>query len=198
MFGILWAWFAVEPAPMATDDELVRAALQGNRRAYSELYRRHVTPLFRYALSLTRNQIEAEDLLQEVFIQAFNKLSQYQGPNIFKRWLFRICRNMAFNRKAKRKIEESPMESHAEITLGAREPQKEWLKDLEVQESTQRLLGSLSPELQEIMLLRLVEDLSYREISEITGLTEVNLRQMISRGLGKLRKEWSAHAVHQT
>ncbi|RCK80169.1 MAG: RNA polymerase sigma-70 factor [Candidatus Ozemobacter sibiricus] len=198
MFGILWAWFAVEPAPMATDDELVRAALQGDRRAYSELYRRHVTSLFRYALSLTRNQIEAEDLLQEVFIQAFNKLSQYQGPNIFKRWLFRICRNMAFNRKAKRKVEESPMESHAEITLGAREPQKEWLKDLEVQESTQRLLGSLSPELQEIMLLRLVEDLSYREISEITGLTEVNLRQMISRGLGKLRKEWSAHAVHQT
>jgi RNA polymerase sigma-70 factor, ECF subfamily len=179
------------------DDELVRDLLAGSRRGYEELFRRYSTPIFRYALSLTRNQIEAEDVVQEVFINAFAKLNQYRGPGAFKRWLFRICRNLTFNRLQKRRVPEAPLENQPESLFDGGEPQKEWLQHVEVEESTKRLLSSLAPDLQEIMVLRLVEDLSYREIAEITGLTEMNLRQMVSRGLAKLRKEWSADAVHE-
>lgn len=188
-----------EPAAIAArpDDELIQAVLKGDRRWYQELFRRHATPVFRYAMSLTRNATEAEDLFQEAFSKAFAKLHQYHGPNIFKRWLFRICRNLAINRMHKRKVDETPIEKQPEGNLGAREPQKEWLEAMSVSENTRRLLASLTPELQEIMLLRLVEDLSYREIADLTGHTEVNLRQMISRGLTRLRKEWSPHAVQQ-
>ncbi|MEW6710927.1 MAG: RNA polymerase sigma factor [Candidatus Riflebacteria bacterium] len=178
-----------------SDDDLVVAVQSGRQFGYEELFNRHSNAIFRYALSLLRNVSNAEDLLQDVFTTAFAKLEQYRGPGAFKRWLFKICRNLAFNFKKRRHLDESPLENQPEKLFDGGEPQKEWLEQLEIEESAKKILATLDDDLQEIMILRLVEDLSYREISELTGLNEANLRQMISRGLNRLRKELSANEL---
>lgn len=180
-----------------SDDELIAEIKAGQQNGYEELFNRYSTPVFRYALSLLRNVANAEDLLQDVFTTAFNKLDQYRGPGAFKRWILMICRNLAFNYRKRRYLGESPLENQPEGIFDGGEPQKEWLEQLEIEESAKRMLSVLPDNLQEIMILRLVEDLSYREIAELTGIAETNLRQMISRGLNRLRKELGANGLQQ-
>ncbi|PKL42447.1 MAG: hypothetical protein CVV41_15020 [Candidatus Riflebacteria bacterium HGW-Riflebacteria-1] len=178
-----------------SDDDLIVAIHTGRQFGYEELFNRHSNAIFRYGLSLLRNVSNAEDLLQDVFTTAFAKLDQYHGPGAFKRWLFKICRNLAFNFRKRRHLDEAPIESQPEKLLDGGEPQKAWLEQLEIEESAKKMLSALNDDLQEIMILRLVEDLSYKEIAELTGLSEANLRQMISRGLNCLRKELSADGL---
>ncbi len=179
-----------------SDDDLVREITAGSRLAARELFIRYGSRLQRYAITLLGNPGDAEDLVQEAFVQAFSRLGQYRGPGTFQGWLFSICRNRALNDLRKRGMELLPFTPLDEGKLQPVADQEELFRSAEGDGGTLNLLGCLPPHFREVLLLRLVERLSYGEIAEMTGNSEENARQMVSRGLARLRKEVSKNAVH--
>lgn len=171
-----------------TDDELVRESLNGVQDRFRELFERYGKLVFRQSYALTGSLQEAEDLLQEVFCQAYLKLNQYRGPGSFKKWILTIGRNQTINLLKKKGVKTFSIDFQDEKRSEFADSRLDVQKVLETKESVSSLLSSCEPVVREVLLLRLVEDLSYREISEVVGLKEEHLRQIVSRGLAQLKK----------
>ena len=154
-----------------TDIELVAEVRQGHRGAFAELVERHKRPLLRLSLRFTRELALAEDIVQESFIKAFQKIHLFEGRASFKSWLYQIALNTARNSYRSRGL-------GAELSAGdAMDPtvlaagvdpgaESEMLRaDLRrlIRAEVDRL-----PERQRVALtLRVFEDLSFKEVAEI-------------------------------
>ena len=91
------------------DDALVRAAKLGDRKAFSELSERHTTAVYKRVLRLVRNREDAEDLVQDTLLKAYNHLDQFRGTSKFSTWFYRIGINSALQllRKRRKSFERS-------------------------------------------------------------------------------------------
>ena len=147
-----------------TDTELVRDCLNGNQSVYAELVRRHQDSVFGLAVSMTRNREDAEDMAQEAFIRAYNKLDQYNPDFAFRAWILRICSNQTKNlfrsRMNRRSVEEKHLNEEA-VSQDAVDPEFQAVEDA---------LGTLPPKLGAPLRLKYIEELSYDEISDILGI----------------------------
>src|SRR3954463_14078835 len=83
---------------MKSDIELVTEVREGNRKSFSELVHRHQRSLLRLGLRFTKEQSSAEDIVQESFIKAFQKIHLFEGRSSFKSWLYQIALNTARNK----------------------------------------------------------------------------------------------------
>ena len=97
----------------ATVDEstLVAQARDGDTRAFGELVRRYEGKIFRLAQHITQNREDAEDVLQETFLKAYEHLDQFQGNSKFYTWIVRIAVNQALMKLRRRKTDRSPFPS---------------------------------------------------------------------------------------
>jgi RNA polymerase sigma-70 factor, ECF subfamily len=93
---------AEEPA----ESELVALAQRGDQQAFEQLYRRHVSRVHALCLRMTGNAAQAEDCVQEAFVQAWRKLSSFQGASAFGTWLYRIAVNevLGVQRRSRRRV----------------------------------------------------------------------------------------------
>ncbi|MFN7262841.1 MAG: RNA polymerase sigma factor, partial [Pseudobdellovibrionaceae bacterium] len=80
-----------------TDNEIVSLVIEGDRKAFSTLVKRHQKPLLRLAYRFVKDLDAAEDVVQESFIKAYERLSSFEARSTFKSWLFQICVNTAKN-----------------------------------------------------------------------------------------------------
>ena len=96
-------------SPIEIDDEaaIVAQARRGDAKAFSELLRRYEGKIFRLALHITQNREDAEDVLQEAFLKAYEHLDQFQGQSKFYTWIVRIAVNQALMKLRKRKSDRS-------------------------------------------------------------------------------------------
>ncbi|MDF7807416.1 sigma-70 family RNA polymerase sigma factor [Pontiellaceae bacterium B12219] len=108
-----------------TDQELVKASLEGNRSAFALLVSRHQDSVFGLAVGMTRNREDAADMAQEAFIKAYNKLEQYNPEYAFRSWILRICANQTKNlfrkRTRRRDAEEKSLNAQA-VLASSTEP----------------------------------------------------------------------------
>jgi RNA polymerase sigma-70 factor (ECF subfamily) len=133
----------------------------------------HVHSLYNMALRFTRNPAEAEDLLQDTLVRAFRFFHRYQPGTNAKAWLFKILRNGFINRyrRAQKRPEEvdfSKFEESFESALELRQRPKgpeEELLERSLDEPIEAALRALPEEYRSVLLLAVVEDLSYREIA---------------------------------
>ena len=100
---------AMSSSPIEIDDEaaIVAQARLGNTGAFNELLRRYERKIFRLALHITQNREDAEDVLQESFLKAYEHLDQFQGQSKFYTWIVRIAVNQALMKLRKRKTDRS-------------------------------------------------------------------------------------------
>lgn len=161
------------PRELSSDLELVHRSRDGDRAAFSELVERHQAAVFRFARSISGDVTEAEDALQETFISAWRHAAQFREEGSVKGWLYSIARNAVLS--AKRKAASRPVEY--EPTLEALGRSAGWgdasqglAAVLERRDSVEHALSRLSPEDQEILLLRDVEGLSGEETARLLGL----------------------------
>ena len=84
------------PAELDNEAAVVALARQGDAKAFSELLERYETKIFRLALHITQNREDAEDVLQETFLKAYEHLDQFQGNSRFYTWIVRIAVNRPF------------------------------------------------------------------------------------------------------
>jgi RNA polymerase sigma-70 factor (ECF subfamily) len=156
--------------------ELVRAARAGDRQAFDRLYRRYARMVHGVLLARAPGN-EVEDLVQEVFLQAWRQLDSLREPAAFGGWIVRIARHRATDAvRARRPAEElDPALPAADST------------DAEAL-SVLRLIRALPEAYREPLALRLIEGLTGPEIAELTGLTPGSVRVNLHRGVELLRE----------
>ncbi|MCS7314278.1 MAG: sigma-70 family RNA polymerase sigma factor, partial [Bryobacterales bacterium] len=151
------------------DAELVRLAQEGDAEAFAELVARHESSIFRLARNITQNAEDAEDVLQETFLKAYEHLGEFRGDSKFYTWLVRIAVNQALMKLRRRKSDRSVSLDETfdtgeetlvrEIAVWTEDPEQ-----LYSQEELRRILASaiesLPPIFRTVFALRDIEELS--------------------------------------
>jgi len=185
-------WLSVNTAAGTDirDETLVRAAQGGDRAAFGHLYQRYVRMV--HGILLARvPRIAAEDLLQDVFLQALPRLTALRDPSRFGPWLAAIARNRAtdFHRRAKpgSSLDDQPR---------AVEALENHQSEIAMEDGIALLnaLHELPESYREPLILRFVEGMSGPEIAERTGLTHGSVRVNLHRGMQLLREKWQRTA----
>ena len=153
---------------MKSDIELVSEVRSGNRKSFSELVQRHQRTLLRLSLRFTKEQALAEDIVQESFIKAYQKIHLFEGRSSFKSWLYQIALNTARNKYRSRFGENAPETVNLDdVPLGIDPGAETGMLKADMKKFIQAEVERL-PERQRIALtLRIFEDLSFKEIAEI-------------------------------
>ncbi|MFC4598642.1 RNA polymerase sigma factor [Cohnella hongkongensis] len=163
--------------------ELADAAQKGDLEAFSEIVARMQQPLFRYCFPMLGNRQDAEDTVQEVFVRAYANLHKYRENRNFTGWLFTIAHRLCLNRLKKRSrwrmLLAKAANEEAERSGNVEPAEEEGLS----------LLASLQPKQRELIVLKVLHEMSYEEISEIVGVPAINLRKQFERTRRKLQRE---------
>lgn len=167
----------------------VALAQQGDMNAYNQLVTRHQGRIYAMIRNMVRNEADAWDLSQDVFIKAWKALPNFESRSRFSTWLFRISHNVVYDWVRKRKIESSgemndEIFDRDRIDLSARtapaliESPDEALCNAELRIKISAALEKISPEHREIVILKDVQGLSYKEIADVM---ECSLGTVMSR-----------------
>jgi RNA polymerase sigma-70 factor (ECF subfamily) len=167
------------------DALLVARVLGGDDDAYGILMRRYRDRFGRYAVHLLRDQGDAEDALQETFVRGHRYLAQCEDPARFGAWLFRIlvnrCRT-AYRAREKTSLPLVPQGNNgSDVAVHPVDPAAGWREEID------RALGMLPGEQREVFLLKYVEDLTYEEIADLTGVGISALKMRVNRACKQLR-----------
>ncbi len=170
---------------MGTEDrELVEKVLSGATEEFRELVERHQNAIYRFALGLIGKHEEAQDITQDVFLSAHNKIASFDSSRAaFSTWLFTITRNCCINwLKRKRPVESSQMD------LVAKAPCEDSIVNKELSAQLDSALAELPLEQKSAFLLAEFECLPYAEIATIENTTLGTVKSRIHRAKNRLKE----------
>lgn len=173
------------PLPMmdtdTPDSELIQRVLDGEGGAYRPLVERYQNRLYPMVMGMVRDPEEARDLVQNAFIKAYQNLSSFRVDSSFYTWVYRIAMNLAIDscRKSRRRrttgFDEAVAardEDGAILEVHHVDSPQRALQRKQLQQTIFRALDELSEDQREVILLREVEGLSYKEIAESMDIPE--------------------------
>ena len=167
----------------------VLQAQSGSHEALNELFKSVQEPLFRYIVSLVRDQHLAEDILQEVFIRVYRKLRWLREPSAFRAWTYQIASREAFRYlHRERRWSEQVRDETTLAALPAREP-REFPRELI--ESLPQLVGNLSPASRAVVVLFYLHELSLVETAAVLDIPVGTAKSRLAYGLEKLRRTFA-------
>lgn len=185
----------VDPDPGLSDAALVDRARRGDAAAFEVLVRRHFRAAYAVALGQLGVEMDAEDVCQDAFVRALERLEDCRHPDRFRAWLLQIVRNRGHNyRDYRRRRAGIPLEQ-AQAARPATAP-----RDVERSELAQRLLnalGELTALQRQVVLLHDMEGWKHREIAQVLGMTEVNSRQHLFVARRELRKRLGEEVIKE-
>ncbi len=170
---------------LSMHEELIARCKAGDREAHYGLYKLYSRAMYNVGYRITRSEEEAEDVLQEAFINAFRNLDKYRGDATFGAWLKRIVVNKAINALKKRKHESIPEDEHWDVAEA--EPPAEYGDEFTV-ERVKRCIEQLPDGYRTVLSLYLLEGYDHQEISEIMGISESTSKSQLNRAKNKLRE----------
>jgi len=157
---------------------------QGSYEAFDRLYDLHADTLYGYLIGRLKDRALADDVFQGTWVKLHQKRSQYRFPLPFKPWLFVLCRNVMLDALRKNKREAIRVSRVQSEPVDA--PSTEGLSSLSLVDALPAL-GELPPLQRQALELRFSEDLAFDEIARALGTSDVNVRQLVSRGIRQLR-----------
>ena len=165
---------------------LVARAIQGDETAFARLYDTYHDRIYRYVYCRVRNDQDAEDLTQKVFLLAWRALGRYRrtGSSLVA-WLITIAHNVAVSALRSRTWT-GGLEQELPETANAADPERALIERIE-QERVRRAILRLSSDQQQVITMRFLEDFDYREIAAAMGKSEGNVRVIHHRALQQLR-----------
>ena len=174
---------------------------QRDERAFSELVQVYEHRVFRLVFRMLGRRDEAEDMVQEVFVQVFKAVDTFRGDAKLSTWIYRIAINLCKNRGkylSRRKSDaQDELEPAAQrqslgqaegLTSGETTRPDQVVQGYQLERIVKECLEGLDQDFREVLLLRDVEDLTYEEIMDITGLAEGTVKSRIHRGRALLRE----------
>jgi RNA polymerase sigma-70 factor (ECF subfamily) len=174
------------------DARLIKDSLQGDSAAFGQLVRKYQDRLFNTVVHVAGSREEAEDVVQEAFVQAYLKLSSFHGNSAFYTWLYRIAFNIAVSRRRRKKnelsLDASREDAGREPTDDVESPGEHVLRE-ERAHLVHAALASLSEEHRAILVLREMDGFEYEQISEILDLPTGTVRSRLHRARLQLREQ---------
>jgi RNA polymerase sigma-70 factor (ECF subfamily) len=177
---------------------LVAHSREGDTRAFGELVRRYEGKVFRLAQHITQNREDAEDVLQESFLKAYEHLDQFKGDSKFYTWIVRIAVNQALMKLRRRKTSKA-VSLDEQIDTGEDTVVREvaaWDEDPEQRFSREELgsilneaIQSLDPPYRSVFVLRDIEELSTEETAEALSLSIPAVKSRLLRARLQLREK---------
>jgi RNA polymerase sigma-70 factor (ECF subfamily) len=189
----------LEPHP---DVALVARVREGDVSAYDELVRKYERQLFRIAQHITQNREDAEDVMQDAFLKAYEKLDQFQGNSKFYTWLVRIAVNESLMRLRKRRsgrmvsldedIETEEGSVPRDLADWDPDPEQNY-SQTELAEILRKTIQGLPPGFRVVFTLRDVDGLSTEETAETLGLSVPAVKSRLLRARLQLRERLSRY-----
>ena len=176
---------------------LVQAAKKGDLEAFSELVKRYDRNIFRIAQHITHNEEDAQDVVQDAFLKAYQNLDQFQGNSKFYTWLVRIAVNEALMKLRRRRTDKTvSIDEDVQTEEGSmpREladwgPNPEQLyRQSELGDILKKTIQGLPPGFRTVFVLRDVEGLSTEETAEMLGLSIPAVKSRLLRARLQLRE----------
>ena len=171
-------------APAARPDGDVALAAGGDRRAFERLYRAHVGRVFALCVRMVGDQSAAEELTQDVFVRAWDKLALYRGESAFSTWLHRLAVNVVLNHRkseGRRRGREDDDQTVLDAQPGLQAPAGMRL-DLE------QAIAGLPPGARRVFILHDVEGFKHEEIAGLLGITSGGSKAQLHRARMLLRE----------
>jgi RNA polymerase sigma-70 factor (ECF subfamily) len=177
---------------------LVSQAREGDARAFGELVRRYEGKIFRLAQHVTQNREDAEDVLQETFMKAYEHLDQFQGNSKFYTWIVRIAVNQALMKLRRRKTDKSVSIDEnidtgedtivREIAAWDENPEQRFGRD-ELGGILDTAIQSLDTPYRSVFVLRDIDELSTEETADALGLSVPAVKSRLLRARLQLREK---------
>lgn len=180
-----------------TDQDLVQMVLDGDATAFRGLVERYQGRVYALIFGMTRNREDARDIVQEAFVKAYRNLKTYRREASFHTWLYRIAMNLAIDHL--RRSTRHPTHEY-EDQVEADEPEGDYKadhlqrhpgRDLERQRLYSKIMAAmqqLPPDQREVVLLREIEGLSYKEIAEMMEIPEGTVMSRLFYARKKLQE----------
>jgi len=184
-----------------TDNELIKLILQGDRNKFAIIVEKYKQLVFRTCMGFVHDKDDADDLTQEVFIQAYQSLSKFKKESAFSTWLYRIAVNASLNKIRKEsgrsflqriesmfsgEIKNDPPFSSSDLdnpeNIFIRQEHSQWI---------QKALDSLPENQRTAIILSKYDDLPQKEIAEIMDITEGAVEALLQRAKKNLREKLS-------
>lgn len=169
----------------------VRSIRRGETEYMDLLIKRHYPSIQKYCYWKTGNAEAAQDLTQETFYRFFRYFHSYTHAGKLRAYLYTIARRLCsehFKQGQTLPLEEAEKIHRAYLSME---------EQIEGEQHIRQLLGSLAPDQQEILLLRFVHDMKFREIAEVTGLNLCLVQYKARRGLAVIRKEMERGGAYE-
>ena len=175
-----------------SDTETIQQVLDGNTAMFELLMRRYNERVYRAARSIVRDEQEAEDVMQQAYVNAFTHLRQFTGSAQFSTWLTRIAINEALARVRRQGRYEAFDDDHSTIepfmsTNAAPSPERQAFAG-ELRGLLEEAIDALPDGMREVFVLREVEGLSTSEVAACLGVSEDVVKTRLSRGRASLRQ----------
>ncbi|GAE37126.1 RNA polymerase sigma factor SigW [Halalkalibacter akibai] len=175
---------------------LIKEVRKGNQQAFSEIVELYKDKVFQVAYRMVGNMHEAQDIAQEAFLRAYTNIDSFDLNRKFSTWLFRIATNVAIDRLRKKKpdfylqeeVRGSDGLTYESQLASDEESVDDQVVKLERQEWVQDEINQLPTKYRTIIILRYIEDLSIKEISEVLDIPPSTVKTRIHRGREALRK----------
>lgn len=181
---------------MAHDDDLrcIAEILKGNSQPFASIVRRYQMPLYRCIRRLVRRHEDADDILQETFVRAYEHLAGFDTARPLYPWLRRIAFNFAISHlRASRRIQ--PIDSLPDDFLKELMDPLQEVEHAELQRAINRAIAGLPPDQQTVLSLQFRQGFSYQEISQHLRIPIGTVMSRLARAKEKLRVELHAFQI---
>lgn len=165
------------------DNHYINEVLSGNTASFAQLINRHKDLVFTIAMNITRNREDAEEVAQDAFMKAFQKLSGFRKESSFQTWLYRIVYNEAISKIRKKKVTFLDLQEEISGDFAEEEVEEEigGLDEAEQKLVVSSVLERLAETDRVLVTLFYLENRQVNEISEVTGLGESNVKVRLHR-----------------
>lgn len=174
----------------STDEDLVRDILAGQLALYEPLMRRNNRRVYRAAVAILRDDAEAEDVMQDAYVRAFEHLREFDGRARFSTWLTRIAVNEALARTRRRRQHAAldPLSEDSDMPHARGPSPEQTTSDREMRGVLERAIRALPDDFRAVFMLRAVEEMSGAETAEALGIPEDTVRTRLHRARGRLQE----------
>ena len=167
--------------------DLIRRCQTGDEEAFAALFHQYKNLVYKTAYLMLDSADEAEDVLQEVFLQVHRSLSTFEpSKGAFTTWLYRVTVNHCLSRRRKRRLLIISLEKVPPLALTEHPSFQDRLED---EEAVRQALSQLSEKLRAVVILRHYLELSYAEIAQILNIPVGTVKSRLNLALKTLRKE---------
>lgn len=183
-----------------TEQRFIERLQKRDERAFLELVQLYQGRVYKLVFRILGRRDEAEDMAQEVFVQVFKAVSTFRGDSKLSTWIYRITVNLCKNRikylgrrRTEAREEEEPgldggsQDGAPGVTAGSVSRPDHMVEGYQLEQIVHTCMAEMDPDFREVLVLRDIEDLTYDELSEITGLPDGTVKSRLHRARALLK-----------